>query len=753
MLRSKVRTFAALLLSAFSLLCGVCTAANTAPSALPQAAAPTATREVTLRYVAATPARTVTAAGSFNGWNKAATPLRRLPDGKTWEVTLSLAPGVYQYKFVIDDNTWEPDPNAPRIDDGNGNINSQLLLTPADYDRQPGMPGDGIITTSALRHMSHTDDIFRRDESRFALLLHTRHNDVQRCSLVWWQEAPKGGSGTRSAAPGRPTPLRIAPMIRSAADPLYDTWRGIVAMPQRGRIGYLFLVQDGSRSLLYGDRQTALPLAPGDATESLNSGAPALRMSNGFHLDPAQYPTLHVPDWPHDAVFYQVFPERFANGDPANDGPGVQPWGSKPTFDNRMGGDLAGVRQHLDYLQELGVNALYFNPIFTARSNHGYDTTDYLNVDPRFGDNRQLAALVAECHARRWHVILDGVFNHTGVDAAPFKSLREEGERSPYRNWYFVKGFPIEVKDGQQSYVGWFGSPWLPKLNLANPDTRRFMLGVGTYWLEQAGIDGWRLDAADEVSHDYWVDFRRRVRAVNPNAYIVGEIWGDARSWLQGDQFDSVMNYRWRGVTLDFFAQDKLSPTGFDSAMARIREDYPDSATDVMFNILDSHDTERIRNLCGGNWLRQRQATLFQLTYPGTPCIYYGDEIGLEGGRDPDDRRCMIWDRAQWRTEVLAFYKQALSLRRAHPALRRGDYRTVLAEDGAGLYAFTRTYGRERALIVFNRSDRPQQAIVPAEVAGNQLLQAWLPGSAPLMRTKTGLRLSLPARGIGVYGN
>ncbi len=509
-----------------------------------QTIASATTRTITFRYRPVKLARSVFLAGAFNGWSKSATPMQRQSDGKTWQVTLSLAPGVYQYKFVIDDSTWIPDPKAPHVDDGNGNVNSQLLLMPIDYALRPGKIGDGIITTSAVLHLPDRAYISRRDETHFAFLLRTRHNDVQDCTLVWQEEKigeREKGKGKREQT-GRTPEIHSAPMVRSDSDPLYDTWRGIAILPSGSRLRYDFLLHDGKRTLAYKLNRIT----------SASEGTSKPSVANGFILDPTQYPTLHVPDWPHDAVFYQIFPERFANGDPTNDGPDVQPWGTKPTFDNRMGGDLAGVRQHLDYLRDLGVNALYFNPIFTARSNHGYDTTDYLKVDPRFGTNDLLADLVADCHMLGWHVILDGVFNHTGVDTAEFKSLREEGERSPYRNWYYVKRFPLEVRDGQQTYVGWFGSPWLPKLNLANPPTRQFMLGVAANWLQRARIDGWRLDAADEVTHDYWIDFRSKVRAANPDAYIVGEIWGDAHTWLQGDQFDSVMNYRWRGATLDF---------------------------------------------------------------------------------------------------------------------------------------------------------------------------------------------------------
>jgi glycosidase len=334
-------------------------------------------------------------------------------------------------------------------------------------------------------------------------------------------------------------------MLRVASDALFDYWRAEAAFPpDLETLRYAFRVTDGAASFLYDFRQE---LRPGN-------GVPVY-----FSLDLKEFPPFEAPDWARDAVFYQIFPDRFANGDPANDPPDVQPWDSKPTWFNRMGGDLAGITARLDYLRDLGVNALYLNPIFLARSNHGYDTTDYTRVDPRFGTTETLKALTAKAHLRGWHLLLDGVFNHTGVDFAGFQSLQKEGERSPYRNWYYVHGFPIEVKDGQKNYDGWYGSPWMPKLNVFNPPTRDYLLDIGTRWIREAKIDGWRLDAADEVSHDFWKTFRKSIRSADPSAFLVGEIWGDARDWLEGDQFDSVMNYRWRGAALDFFAFDKAS--------------------------------------------------------------------------------------------------------------------------------------------------------------------------------------------------
>ncbi len=677
-------------------------------------------------------------AGTFNNWNRDANPMARQPDGRTWGLTLRLEPGAYQYKFVLNGSQWINDPARPTIDDGNGNLNNELIVTPPEYDTQPGVIGDDRITANAVRHRPTAPDVSRIDATHIRLTLHTRHNDVRACTVLIRPD-PSHRIPALNAQRSTLNALSF-PMSRSDSDPLFDTWQATVPISPPATVRYAFVLRDGPTQRLYDARERLL-----------NTGSGA---TGWFTARPADYPPFLVPDWAHDAVFYQIFPDRFADGDPTNDGPDAHPFGSKPDFFSRQGGDLAGVEQHLDYLRDLGINALYFNPIFTARSNHGYDTTDYLQVDPHLGTNEQLTNLTGRVHALGWHVILDGVFNHTGVDFAAFKSLRDAGESSPYRSWYFVRGFPIEVKDNQTNYTGWFGSPWMPKLNVDNPDTRAYLLDVSTRWIRQTHIDGWRLDAADEVKHSYWQAFRKTVRAVDPQAYIVGEIWGDARDWLQGDQFDSVMNYRWRGAVLDFFAFDKTGPSRFDAALTRIRNDYPPAATAVMFNILDSHDTERVRTLCKGDWGRERQAVLFQLTYPGTPCIYYGDEIGMEGGRDPDDRRAMVWDSTRWDQPTLDFYRRLLALRHKHEVLRRGDYRTVLADDSRGLFGFVRTLGHERALVVFNRSDAPQTASLSITSVGGHNVAAnladWLDAGTKVQVHGDRLIVTLSPRGIAL---
>ena len=521
------------------------------------------------------------------------------------------------------------------------------------------------------------------------------------------------------------------------SDALFTYWRGVERIPAEGLLRYEFLARDG---------KTAFSSYPaGFSSGTMNPH------SKSFALNPAEFPVFETPEWAQDAIFYQIFPDRFANGDTSNDPKDVQVWGAKPTYFSWMGGDLRGVMNHWDYLKSLGINALYFNPLFAARSNHAYDTTDYLKIDPRFGTNAELKELTAKARKDGWRVILDAVFNHTGVDFAGFKSLQNEREKSSYKNWYFVHGFPLEVKDGQKNYDGWYGSPWMPKMNVLNPPTRDYLLGVAKTWITEGGIDGWRLDAADEVNPELWRQFRKAVRSVKPDAYIVGERWSDASQWLQGDQWDSAMNYPLCFAIRDFFASDKGKPSEFDTRLRQLREAYPPAATAVMFNILDSHDTDRIRTVCGGNLDKEKQAVLFQMTYPGIPCVYYGDEIGMEGGRDPDNRRGFDWTQVKSNNDTLNFYKKVIALRNQHPCLRGGDFETVVKDDAKGIYAFKRTYGKESALVVFNRSDSAQ-IVSFTDPALARYRANWFVSNVVGRDSDDTARLTLPPRGAVVLG-
>jgi len=376
----------------------------------------------------------------------------------------------------------------------------------------------------------------------------------------------------------------------------------------------------------------------------LHSGSP----HEWFEFDPNRQESFETPAWVRDAVFYQIFPERFCNGNPKNDPPAVEPWGSPPTFRNFTGGDLQGILDKLEYLGELGVTALYLTPIFRSNSSHKYDTIDYFAVDPHFGSMSLLRKLVDYCHKRGIRVILDAVFNHCSNLHPHFLDVKEKGRKSRYWDWFFIKKWPIpdrfaKHKDALEWYECWWGFHTLPKLNFNNREVEKYFLDVAQFWLREAHADGWRLDVPNEVIPTFWPKFRSVVKQVNPEAYIVGEIWDDATPWLQGDQFDAVMNYRFQKALLGYFAAETLDTKGLDDTLGQLMLDYPEQATAVMFNLLGSHDTARPMTAAKGAVDSLKLMATLQFTFEGAPCIYYGDEIGMQGDKDPECRRCYPW--------------------------------------------------------------------------------------------------------------
>lgn len=480
----------------------------------------------------------------------------------------------------------------------------------------------------------------------------------------------------------------LIPMSKMASDELFDYWACIVKPPYR-RLKYGFLLQSGEEKVWM--------------TESeFTKERPAVpdRLFDYPYINPAD--VFSVPEWVKDAVFYQIFPERFAKGDPSLDPDNVLPWGGKPERHNFFGGDLQGVIDHLDHLSELGINAIYFTPIFEATTNHKYDTADYMKVDPHFGDTETLKKLVKACHDRGIRVLLDAVFNHSGKTFAPFVDVLEKGEQSRYKDWFVVREFPLEVKDGVPTYDTFSFEPHMPKLNTENLEVKEYLLGVAEYWIKEIGIDGWRLDVANEVDHQFWRDFRKVVKKANPDAYILGEIWHESSGWLQGDQFDAVMNYPFTEAVLDFIVRRTLDSEGFANAIGKQLSRYPQQASEVAFNLLDSHDTPRLLTLCEGNKDLMKLAAILLFTYSGTPCIYYGDEIGIDGDQDPDCRKCMEWDPAKQDRDLFSFYQKLIAIRKELPALRTGSIHFLDAEANGSKLAFERRLGEQSVLVLLN---------------------------------------------------
>ncbi|MNI24222.1 Cyclomaltodextrinase [compost metagenome] len=483
-------------------------------------------------------------------------------------------------------------------------------------------------------------------------------------------------------------------MSKLVSDELFDYWECAIKPPFR-RLKYGFLLKSGEEQIWMTENEFTKdrPQIPD-------------RLFEFPYINPADL--YSVPEWVKDTTFYQIFPERFANGDKSNDPEGVLPWGGEPTRKNFFGGDLQGVIDHLDHLSKLGITGIYFTPIFEGSTNHKYDTTDYMKVDPQFGDTETLKKLVKACHDRGIKVLLDAVFNHSGNTFVPFLDVKEKGAESRYKDWFYVREYPLDVVEGIPTYDTFSFEPLMPKLNTANPEVKQYLLEVAEFWIKEVGIDGWRLDVANEVDHQFWRDFRKVVKGVNPDAYILGEIWHESSGWLEGDQFDAVMNYPFTDAVLDFVVRGTLDAKGFANAIGRQISRYPLQATEVAFNLLDSHDTPRLLTLCEGNKNKMKLAALFQFTYSGTPCIYYGSEVGLDGEMDPGCRKCMVWDQEKQDQNLFEFYQKLISMRKELAPLRTGSIHFLIAEEGGTKLAYERKLDGETVIVLLNNDDITQ---------------------------------------------
>ncbi|TME28868.1 MAG: alpha-glycosidase [Chloroflexi bacterium] len=534
----------------------------------------------------------------------------------------------------------------------------------------------------------------------------------------------------------------VLPLAREASDGILDYWTAVLSM-STSRLRYIFELRFAS-----GETRFLTEYGFVDA-------APRWKHYAGYFFYPYDLPVdrFAMPSWVAGTTFYLVFPDRFANGDRSNDPAWVRPWGEAPTNDSFFGGDIAGIRQRLGWLSDLGVSGLYLTPVFASPSNHKYDPEDYERVDPGLGTNDDLAALVRDAHARGMRVVLDGVFNHSGDRWFAFRDVRERGEASPYRDWFFrIDSFPVDVDAvNYETFANRARSH--PKLNTANPELRDYLVGIGERWIREADIDGWRLDVANEVDHRFWRAFRDRVKAAKPDAFIVGEAWHDAIRWLDGAQFDSVMHYPWRDAVIRYLT-GQTATSGFAQRTTAIRHMYDAAATPGLMHLLGSHDTARIRSELGGSADRARQAAVLLLTATGAPLVCYGDEVGLEGGEDPDSRRCMEWDRAKQELHILHAYRTLIHARRSRPWLAWGAFDDIVVDDERHVYAYRRTSTGPLApdgarydvmYVALNTGTFPSEVCLGEETAPLVDLLSGKPATSRIMLDPAGAAVLVPA--------
>lgn len=533
--------------------------------------------------------------------------------------------------------------------------------------------------------------------------LKTKKNDIQNVTLIFgdpydWED----GKWINHEKP----------MVKTGSDQLFDYWFVAVHPPYR-RLKYGFNLFDENESLYYTEK--------GFVTEKPTDTYLCFAFPFINSID-----IFQAPSWVKDTVWYQIFPERFANGNPENNPEGTLEWGSTdPTPTNFFGGDLEGVINHIDYLKELGITGIYFTPIFKAHSNHKYDTIDYLEIDPQFGNNETFKKLIKVCHENGIKIMLDAVFNHSGFYFPQFQDVLKNGEKSRYKNWFHVNEFPL-VTEPKPNYDTFAFTPFMPKLNTENPEVKEYLLEVGRYWVREFNIDGWRLDVANEVDHAFWREFRHEVKKIKPELYILGEIWHDSMPWLRGDQFDAVMNYPFSTNILHLFAKNMISSKEFVENMNTVIHMYPKNVNEVAFNLVGSHDTPRILTECNDNIQKVKLIYTIMLTFMGTPCIYYGDEIAITGEQDPGCRKCMEWDESKQNRDLFNHIQKLIKLRYDYPLLANDGELTFIPSDyHESCFAYTRSNGTKTFLIIVNTEEHEVKYPLPFNLKGKKIKNVW----------------------------
>lgn len=738
-------------------------------------------------------------AGTFNGWNQTAVQLTPDDEG-IYAATVDLDPGIYLYKFVLNGSDWVNDTvhsdKTLEEPDGHGGMNSAVLIGPDARDLPPAEPNH--IRAEAVAH--RPDDFTHRSVVNRELLLlgvTTQADDVQQVFAV---------------IDGEPHELQ-----KEMDDLGLATYVGLVQV-ERPNVDYHFELVDG------------------EARARLNaSGLHRPEVSReGKPFTVSMTPTFTTPDWAKHATWYQIFPERFRNGDPSND-PGdadyenLLPWtadwwdthtaygetagqenfyeGAGNVWNRRFGGDLQGVQEALPYLRKLGINAIYFNPIFEADSMHKYDTADFRHVDDNFGvkaderfnqvegetddpatwgwseSDKVFLKFLEEAHDQGFKIVIDGVFNHVGTSHPFFQDLLKNGKQSKYAEWFEVTDWDNDEYRSNTNphgigYVAWDGFNGAlpvfkndPETGLA-PAPKKHIFDITRRWLDpngdgdpSDGIDGWRLDVPGDIAHPFWIEWRKLVKSINPDAYITGEIWPWAHPWLKGDQFDAVMNYQFAMPAVDFFVDQQITASQFAQRLNRVAYSYPMQVSLAQMNLFDSHDTDRVasmfvnpgRSYDGQNRLqdtgpnydprkpnaqeyqRLKLAMACKFTFVGAPMIYYGTEAGMWSPDDPSDRMPMTWpDLEPFENPEITFdqsmfkdVRHLMAMRHSFEALRLGAFHPIHTDDAKGVLAYERVLGDQRVYVVLNNSDQNRKIDLP--IPAGRYIDVLAPGSVEVV--------------------
>lgn len=568
------------------------------------------------------------------------------------------------------------------------------------------------MNTLAIWHQAKSQAAYAYDEKTLHILIRTQKNDFESVELIFgdpfmWDGDSKGKVFWKH---------EVKPMERRYQNSDFDYYF-LAIKPPYFRTKYAFILKTKDETYFYGSKR----LKKLEKNEEMYAQFDLSDYNNFPYLNHEDL--HHTPSWVKDTVWYQIFPDRFYSFHKNSN----LKWGKLPVHNNEFyGGDLKGITEKLDYLKDLGINGIYFTPIFKAHTAHKYDTEDYYLIDPQFGTNEDFKMLVDKAHEKGIKVMLDGVFNHCGYEHPFFQDVIKNGEESKYKDCFYIEKFPvvnfplnsenkpINYHRVKLNFLTFAFTPHMPKWNTSNPIVQEHLLGVIKYWIKNYDIDGWRLDVSNEISHDFLRQIKKVSREAKADTFILGENWDSSYPWLMGDQMDSVMNYD-LSYPLWKYLEGKIDLVKFKDIVTDYLAQTPKNVMENMFNLVGSHDTIRIKRRFKDNPSFVKLAYLFMFLSAGAPNIYYGDEIGMTGEHDPDNRRCMLWDTNDWDKDFYLFTKKLIQLRKQYPSFKEPDYHFVDHE----ILVFTKSFNDETILTLMNVG--PKKSVNTSSLKGTYL--------------------------------
>lgn len=577
------------------------------------------------------------------------------------------------------------------------------------------------INREAVLHIPLSNYAFANSEHKLTIRIRTQKDNVSACTLYY---------GDR-ACPSTPVVFEEIQMEIKARDELFDYYEATFETPYT-RVCYYFKLQNEGEWTYYYSERFSNELA------ILYFERNIMEERSEYY----QYPYIlrteipDVPAWFKKAVVYNIFPDSFVgekSGSPAQPREVILENGK--ACRSRLGGTLKEVIKNLDYIQALGVNCIYFNPIFAAGEYHKYDTIDYYHIDPCLGTNEEFKHLVEEIHKREMKIIIDGVFNHCSWEFSAFEDVMDKGEKSKYIDWFYDLKFPVRRPQSEKEkpgYACFAYEPKMPKLNTSNEEVQKYFANVGTYWIREYKIDGWRLDVANEIDRNFWRKFREAVKKENKEAILIGEVWENAESWLRGDIFDSTMNYEFRRICRDHIIGDNKNALTAAKQLEQMRLRYPTNLVNGQLNLLDSHDVPRFLSLCRGDLRKWKLACILLMLFPGVPSLFYGDEQAICGMKENEYRNPMVWSQ---NTQLCEFVQKIIEIRKEYIE-EDTSYEVLWEETNEKRLTFVRDGRKGRLFVSLNVSDMDQE---------------WNRGEKNMILSSAGDKEPLEALGYKIY--